>query len=51
MLYWNQASGNNIAVSGKDLSGKAKSPAYNAKCGFADGEPLKESAAYVILTA
>ncbi|GAW03006.1 hypothetical protein LENED_004693 [Lentinula edodes] len=37
MLYWNQASGNNIAVSGKDLSGKAKSPAYNAKCGFADG--------------
>ncbi|KAJ3812088.1 hypothetical protein F5876DRAFT_38213 [Lentinula aff. lateritia] len=37
MLYWNQASGNNIAVSGKDLSGQAKSPAYNAKCGFADG--------------
>ncbi|KAJ3889687.1 hypothetical protein GG344DRAFT_66902 [Lentinula edodes] len=36
MLYWNQASGNNIAVSGKDLSGNAKSPAYNAKCGFAD---------------
>ncbi|KAJ4471106.1 hypothetical protein C8J55DRAFT_491609 [Lentinula edodes] len=38
MLYWNQASGNNIAVSGKDLSGNAKSPAYNAKCGFADGK-------------
>ncbi|KAJ3859645.1 hypothetical protein EV359DRAFT_86181 [Lentinula novae-zelandiae] len=37
MLYWNQASGNNIAVSGKDLSGNAKSPAYNAKCGFVDG--------------
>ncbi|KAJ3716737.1 hypothetical protein DFJ43DRAFT_1043287 [Lentinula guzmanii] len=31
------ASGNNIEVSGYDLSGEPKSPAYNAKCGFADG--------------
>ncbi|KAJ4475503.1 hypothetical protein J3R30DRAFT_3499922 [Lentinula aciculospora] len=37
MLYWNQASGNNIAVEGDDSSGKAKSPGYNSKCGFADG--------------
>ncbi|KAJ3730266.1 hypothetical protein C8R42DRAFT_2944 [Lentinula raphanica] len=37
MLFWHQASGNNIEVSGFDLSGEAKSPAYNAKCGFADG--------------
>ncbi|KAJ3740365.1 hypothetical protein DFH05DRAFT_399210 [Lentinula detonsa] len=37
MLYWHQASGNNIEVSGYDLSGEPKSPAYNAKCGFADG--------------
>ncbi|PPR05141.1 hypothetical protein CVT26_012227 [Gymnopilus dilepis] len=37
MLYWNQASGNNIQVSGYDLSGQPKSPAYNSKCGFDDG--------------
>ncbi|KAJ3966635.1 hypothetical protein EV361DRAFT_1012528 [Lentinula raphanica] len=37
MLFWHQASGNNIEVSGFDMSGEAKSPAYNAKCGFADG--------------
>ncbi|TFK65698.1 hypothetical protein BDN72DRAFT_772988 [Pluteus cervinus] len=37
MLYWNQAQGDNIEVSGSDLSGEPKSPAYNAKCGFSDG--------------
>ena len=41
MLYWNQASGNNIQVSGYDLSGQPKSPAYNSKCGFDDGKLLK----------
>ena len=38
MLYWNQASGTNIHVSGEDLSGKPKSPGYNEKCGFKPGE-------------
>ncbi|KIK64405.1 hypothetical protein GYMLUDRAFT_161154 [Collybiopsis luxurians FD-317 M1] len=38
MLYWHQASGNNIEVDGYDLVGERKSPGYNAKCGFADGE-------------
>lgn len=37
MLYWNQAEGNNIEVDGYDLEGSHKSPAYNNKCGFADG--------------
>ncbi|KAG1785222.1 uncharacterized protein HD556DRAFT_1423826 [Suillus plorans] len=37
ILIWNQAEGNNIAVTGNDLSGNAKSPAYNSKCGFQDG--------------
>lgn len=37
MLAWNQASGNNIVVDGYDNEGSHKSPAYNAKCGFADG--------------
>ncbi|KAG6813008.1 hypothetical protein H0H92_014745 [Tricholoma furcatifolium] len=37
MLYWNQADGNNIEVSGTDLAGDPKSPAYNAKVGFANG--------------
>jgi len=37
MLYWNQLEGNNIEVDGYDLSGSHKSPAYNEKCGFADG--------------
>ncbi|KAE9405808.1 hypothetical protein BT96DRAFT_811684 [Gymnopus androsaceus JB14] len=38
MLYWHQASGNNIEVDGNDLAGELKSPAYNAKCGFSHGE-------------
>ncbi|KAG5634885.1 hypothetical protein H0H81_000415 [Sphagnurus paluster] len=37
MIYWNQQDGNNIQVSGNDLSGHPKSPAYNSKLGFADG--------------
>ncbi|KAF8191670.1 hypothetical protein K438DRAFT_900332 [Mycena galopus ATCC 62051] len=37
MLYWNQLEGNNIEVSGYDLAGEHKSPAYNSKCGFNDG--------------
>ena len=42
MLYWNQASGTNIHVSGEDLSGKPKSPGYNEKCGFKPGELAEE---------
>ncbi|KIL67972.1 hypothetical protein M378DRAFT_9212 [Amanita muscaria Koide BX008] len=38
MLYWNQLEGNNIQVDGYDLAGSRKSPAYNQKCGFADGK-------------
>jgi hypothetical protein len=38
ILIWNQAEGNNIVVSGNDQSGHPKSPAYNSKCGFSDGE-------------
>ncbi|KAL4080520.1 hypothetical protein J3A83DRAFT_4422106 [Scleroderma citrinum] len=37
IMIWNQQGGNNIEVSGFDLSGRNKSPAYNSKCGFQDG--------------
>lgn len=37
MIYWNQQDGNNVQVSGQDLSGMPKSPAYNNKLGFPDG--------------
>ncbi|EGN97788.1 hypothetical protein SERLA73DRAFT_182534 [Serpula lacrymans var. lacrymans S7.3] len=37
VMVWNQAEGNNIAVTGYDLAGDHKSPAYNSKCGFKDG--------------
>ncbi|PFH53538.1 hypothetical protein AMATHDRAFT_137173 [Amanita thiersii Skay4041] len=37
MLFWNQKERNNIYVKGLDLSGSAKSPGYNYKCGFSDG--------------
>lgn len=37
LIYWHQAEGNNIEVDGEDLSGWPKSPAYNAKCGWANG--------------
>jgi hypothetical protein len=38
MVYWNQNSGNNVVVTGWDLNGDPKSPAYNSKMGFADGK-------------
>ena len=47
MLYWNQLDGNNIEVSGYDLSGGHKSPGYNAKCGFSDGKPCDETAHFI----
>jgi hypothetical protein len=37
LIFWNQADGNNIETSGFDLEGQPKSPAYNKKCGFANG--------------
>ncbi|KAL0961178.1 hypothetical protein HGRIS_006150 [Hohenbuehelia grisea] len=37
MIYWNQFEGNNIEVSGLDLSGHVRSPAYNVKLGFPNG--------------
>ncbi|KAJ7242755.1 hypothetical protein B0H12DRAFT_843205 [Mycena haematopus] len=37
MIYWNQAEGNNIDVSGNDESGFPKSPAYNSVLGFDEG--------------
>ncbi|KAJ6460359.1 hypothetical protein C8R47DRAFT_1242837 [Mycena vitilis] len=37
MIYWNQLDGNNIVVSGNDLSGSPKSPAYNSVLGFHEG--------------
>ncbi|KAK7032893.1 hypothetical protein R3P38DRAFT_2919543 [Favolaschia claudopus] len=37
MIYWNQAEGNNIDVSGNDARGFPKSPAYNAVLGFEEG--------------
>jgi hypothetical protein len=38
MIYWNQLEGNNIQVDGRDAAGDFKSPGYNMKLGFADGE-------------
>lgn len=37
MIFWHQASGDNIEVEGFDLAGTLKSPGYNTKCGFHDG--------------
>ncbi|KAF9013080.1 hypothetical protein BDQ17DRAFT_1342697 [Cyathus striatus] len=37
MVFWNQQDGNNIEVSGNDLSGQPRSPTYNAKLGFKNG--------------
>ncbi|KAF8227927.1 hypothetical protein L208DRAFT_1365571 [Tricholoma matsutake] len=37
MIFWNQLDGNNINVTGYDLEGNHKSPAYNNKCGFPNG--------------
>ena len=38
MIYWNQNDGNNIEVDGYDLEGSHKSPTYNMKLGFQNGE-------------
>ena|SRR6266545_6624585 len=38
MVYWHQLEGNNVVVDGEDLSGQPKSPSYNRKMGFVDGE-------------
>ena len=37
-IAWNERDGNNIEVEGFDLSGGHKSPGYNMKLGFANGE-------------
>jgi hypothetical protein len=37
MIYWNQLERNNIVISGRDLAGDPKSPAYNSKLGFTNG--------------
>ena len=41
ILAWHQQTGTNIEVTGNDLAGDRKSPAYNSKCGFANGEFVK----------
>ena len=38
LMAWQQLTGNNIEVEGFDLAGEHRSPAYNLKCGFKDGE-------------
>ena len=40
MIYWHQKDGNNVDVDGLsyDLEGNHKSPTYNMKLGFHDGE-------------
>lgn len=38
MVYWHQLDGNNVEVSGYDLAGDPKSPSYNRKMGFSNGE-------------
>ena len=48
MIFWNQLSGNNIEVSGFDLSGNHKSPTYNMKLGFANGA-LPHSGIFICL--
>ncbi|KAF8308935.1 hypothetical protein DL93DRAFT_2170702 [Clavulina sp. PMI_390] len=37
MIFWNQAEGNNLAVSGTQADGLQKSPGYNSKTGFSPG--------------
>ena len=39
-IAWHQAENNNIEVNGFDSHGDPKSPAYNMKLGFANGEFL-----------
>lgn len=44
MIYWHQAEGNNIevdtgtGVAGEQADGEQKSPGYNMKLGFVDGQ-------------
>ena len=38
LMSWHQKSGNNMNVTGFDLSGNPKSPGYTMKCGFMNGE-------------
>ena len=38
MVFYNQLEGNNVHVSGYDLAGQPRSPTYNSKMGFSDGE-------------
>jgi hypothetical protein len=40
MVFWNQLEGNNVFVSGFDLSGRNRAPSYNNKMGFADGKKV-----------
>ena len=44
-----QLTGNNIEVEGFDLAGDHKSPAYNMKCGFSDGEFVKKFFFFLIM--
>jgi len=37
MVFYNQLEGNNVNVSGFDLSGQSKAPTYNSKMGFSNG--------------
>ena len=38
MIFWHQKTGNNVQVDGYDKAGDPKSPAYNSKMGFNDGQ-------------
>ena len=49
IIGWHQKSGNNIQVEGYDLAGVPKSPGYNTKCGFSDGEFVKFYFFFLIL--
>ena len=41
IVIWNQAERNNVVVEGFDAAGQPKSPGYNTKMGFNDGEFVK----------
>lgn len=40
ILAFNQASGNNMVLTGYQADGSQKAPGYNTKCGWAPGTPL-----------
>lgn len=50
MVYWNQLEGNNVVVSGFDLSGNPKSPGYNMKMGFENGEQRIYEAVFFMIS-